>query len=262
MGANNGTGWPLSFWCSVCRKNRGLDLDKNRHDAPGRDVVRTGRTRSYTGGNRGARGLNTFHEYTCSHCGHTGWSRHVDMVKKPQKNTIAITKRHVQLLKRIANGDCPRASHREYQELRTFEGVGTELQIESAHSVDTSAGYIITNLHQKIGEDRAGDAAKTWLAAHRLLVAALTGTPMQALAARINVHLRRFEADHKINTNTKPDRTGLARFYNAWCGASGSRIFTTYISYQGQSSLTRTEAQRYLAWLDAGNVGRHFEALH
>lgn len=188
--------------------------------------------------------------------------RQMQKAKATAKSNLVITKRHVQLLKLIAKGACPRASHREYQELCTFEGVGPELQLESAHGADTRAGYIITNLHQKIGEDRAGDAAKTWLNTHRKLVTALTGTPMQVLAARIDVHLRRFEADHKINVNTKSDRTGLARFYNAGCGASGSRIFVTYISYQGQLSLTKEEAQRYLTWLDAGNVGGHYEALH
>ena len=33
----------------------------------------------------------------------------------------------------------------------------------------------------------------------------------------------------------------------------------TYVSYQGEASLKKAEAEAYLAWLDAGNVGRHYE---
>lgn len=80
MGSNNGSGWPLYFWCAACKKRPGWGQLSVR---PGREVVRTGRTKSYTGGNLGVRGLNTFHEYWCTDCGHRGWSRHVDIAKRP-----------------------------------------------------------------------------------------------------------------------------------------------------------------------------------
>lgn len=86
MGANNGTGWPLFFWCAACKKKPGWN--KNHHDTPGWKVVRTGRTRPYSGGNRGARGLDTFHEYRCTDCGHVGWSRHVDIARKPMETNL------------------------------------------------------------------------------------------------------------------------------------------------------------------------------
>jgi hypothetical protein len=31
-----------------------------------------------------------------------------------------------------------------------------------------------------------------------------------------------------------------------------------YISHQGECFLKRAEAEKYLAWLDAGNVGKHY----
>jgi len=49
----------------------------------GTHLVRTGRTRLYRGGNRGIRGLAAFHEYRCLVCKHVGWSRHVDIARKP-----------------------------------------------------------------------------------------------------------------------------------------------------------------------------------
>ena len=81
---------------------------------------------------------------------------------------------------------------------------------------------------------------------------------LKELGERIDAHLRRFEADPKVNTI----RGGLKRFYGAgsrYCG--GSKLFVRYISYQDGSQLTRDEATRYLAWLDTGHVGRHHEAL-
>lgn len=80
MGANNGTGWPFNFFCAICRKRPGW--------IPTYNVSRTGRTKPYKGGNRGARGLNTFHEYACQDCGHVGWSRHVDVAKRPLAPTV------------------------------------------------------------------------------------------------------------------------------------------------------------------------------
>jgi hypothetical protein len=84
-GSNAGTGQPLHFFCVKCRKGRGWDgRQSNRR---GWNVVRTGRTKPYNGGNLGTRGLDTFHEYKCPDCGHVGWSRHVDIARKPLEST-------------------------------------------------------------------------------------------------------------------------------------------------------------------------------
>ena len=83
---------------------------------------------------------------------------------------------------------------------------------------------------------------------------------MKELASRINAHLKRFEADKKINAINPIYKT--SSYYYAWATyTSGSRIQITYLAYQGPSHITREEANIYLKWLDAGNVGRHWEAL-
>jgi len=85
---------------------------------------------------------------------------------------------------------------------------------------------------------------------------------MKELAAGIDNHLKRFEADPVINAKVEGRGSRLARFYGA--GASywrGRYLLVQYISYQGPLTLSKAEAEAYLAWLDAGNVGRHHEAL-
>ena len=88
----------------------------------------------------------------------------------------------------------------------------------------------------------------------------VTRLPMGEIAARIGAYLQRFERDPKINVrDAKYDTTP---YYVARAGYNGgARIWVCYVTYQGRSTLTRDEAERYLAWLDAGNVGRHYEAL-
>lgn len=81
---------------------------------------------------------------------------------------------------------------------------------------------------------------------------------LDEIAKRINAHLKRFESDPKINTKTTGN---LRRYFVAGAVASGTRIFVTYITYQGHSSLSKADALAYLAWLDAGNVGRHYDAV-
>jgi len=85
--------------------------------------------------------------------------------------------------------------------------------------------------------------------------------PLKDLAERIKRYLNRFEADPKINaprpeaSNTKPYYCASAIFNG------GSRIKVIYVHYQGVQTLTREQAIKYLAWLDAGNVGPHYLAL-
>jgi hypothetical protein len=77
------------------------------------------------------------------------------------------------------------------------------------------------------------------------------------IATKIRAHLARFEANPKINTK----HNGLLRYYGAGAHVGGARVGIRYISFQGVTYVSKAEALRYLAWLDAGNVGRHFEAL-
>ncbi len=76
------------------------------------------------------------------------------------------------------------------------------------------------------------------------------------ITARIKEHLRRFETDSKIN---KRDNYGLLPFYNTNCWVGGRWLFVLYVAYQGASRLTTAQAEEYLAWLDAGNVGPHHQ---
>lgn len=84
-----------------------------------------------------------------------------------------------------------------------------------------------------------------------------TAPNLAEVAARIAAHLKRFETDPLINV-WKNGRVGGTRpYFWATARAAGSRVAVQYISYQGWSTLTKVEALAYLAWLDAGNVGRH-----
>ena len=82
-GTNAGTGQPISFSCSKCRKTTGPcrqwtsggSLTRCSHRQ-----LRTGRTRPAPQGNSGLRNLKDLHEYQCE-CGHVGWSRHVGVVR-------------------------------------------------------------------------------------------------------------------------------------------------------------------------------------
>ncbi len=84
----------------------------------------------------------------------------------------------------------------------------------------------------------------------------------KVLGEQINAYLKRFEADKDgINKVHSGDpKIGLRPYYNANAGAVGGRVQVVYISYQGRCSLTVEQAEIYLKWLDAGNVGRHYEA--
>jgi hypothetical protein len=83
---------------------------------------------------------------------------------------------------------------------------------------------------------------------------------MADLAKAIAKHLRRFEADPKVNV---PKNGGQLRpFYLARAWYPGGRyVGVGYISFQPGTFLDREQAARYLAWLDAGNVGKHWDAL-
>lgn len=90
------------------------------------------------------------------------------------------------------------------------------------------------------------------------------------LAKKINAHLQRFERDPKINPGKRyddakkkwvADPMGVHDYYCAGASGNRHRVWVRYITYQGGSYLSIEDAQKYLAWLDAGHVGRHYEAL-
>jgi hypothetical protein len=78
------------------------------------------------------------------------------------------------------------------------------------------------------------------------------------IAKNIDIYLKRFEADGAIN---RPSSGHDHPYYGSCAWASGSRVGIRYVSYQGESHLTKTDALLYLAWLDHGFVGKHWKAL-
>lgn len=74
-------------------------------------------------------------------------------------------------------------------------------------------------------------------------------------AALIDAHLDRIEHDPQLNPVDK--KYGTKSFYQSGCRAAGGRITVVYIAYQGYTTLAPLEAEAYLDWLDAGNVGTH-----
>lgn len=77
MSRSRGTGQPVWFRCSQCRRHRAIGGFAS-------DVSLTGRTRPKCDGNAGMRSTTTEREYKCS-CGHVGWSRHVDLEDKERR---------------------------------------------------------------------------------------------------------------------------------------------------------------------------------
>ena len=82
---------------------------------------------------------------------------------------------------------------------------------------------------------------------------------LDEIAKRIDVHLKRFEDDPKINVEGHPG-SGHP-FFRAYCGSNGRRVHARYVSYQHLYSLTKAQAEAWLTWLDLGNVGKHYTAL-
>jgi hypothetical protein len=87
--------------------------------------------------------------------------------------------------------------------------------------------------------------------------AAVKPLPVVELAARINEHLTRFESDPAINKPLEDSSSRMKPFFNARAWKHGNGVGVCYVSYQGASQLTRAQAAEYLAWLDAGNTGKH-----
>lgn len=87
---------------------------------------------------------------------------------------------------------------------------------------------------------------------------------MKELATRIDAHLKRFEKNPVINAERFYVHPGTGEktssghpYYRAGAVASGRWIYVTYIAYQEHPHISKDEAIKYLAWLDASNVGRY-----
>jgi len=80
------------------------------------------------------------------------------------------------------------------------------------------------------------------------------------IAARIDVHLNRLEADKKWNRRTKGFVT--SKLWGSCAFAAGNRVFITYVSYSVTASLKRADAIKYLAALDSGYKGKHWEIVN
>lgn len=82
---------------------------------------------------------------------------------------------------------------------------------------------------------------------------------LSEIASKIHAHLQRFEVDPVINKYK--EGTTLSPYYNVNCYATSKQVHVTYISFKGNSGLSKKDAEKYLTWLDAGNVGRHFGVI-
>lgn len=79
------------------------------------------------------------------------------------------------------------------------------------------------------------------------------------IAERIGAHLKRFEADPKVNVRPHPD-SRFEPYIGAWCKTGGRRAFVHYSFEDDVYSLTKADALAYLEWLDKGGVGKHWDA--
>lgn len=80
---------------------------------------------------------------------------------------------------------------------------------------------------------------------------------LSEIAARIDQHLKRFEASREINKSVRRNRVDTRPYHNACAYSIGRYVFVRYISHEGANSLSKDEALVYLAWLDAGGIGKH-----
>jgi hypothetical protein len=69
-------------------------------------------------------------------------------------------------------------------------------------------------------------------------------------------HLSRMGEDKAL-----PDNGHLPTLYNAYAWCAGNRVKIRYKSFWTPCSLTREGAEAYLAWLDAGNSGTHYDCM-
>jgi hypothetical protein len=81
------------------------------------------------------------------------------------------------------------------------------------------------------------------------------------LGERINAHLKRIESDPTLNPPKDGRPGGVTPFFQAMAYGERKYIYIRHVAYQGTNRITREQAAVYLAWLDAGNVGKHATVL-
>lgn len=84
----------------------------------------------------------------------------------------------------------------------------------------------------------------------------LANLTLEEIADRIDRHLKRIEREHNEPRGTRGE---LSKYFLASAVRFGAYVHVTYVNYQGGTNLTRAEALHYLAALDRGFVGTHYE---
>jgi hypothetical protein len=80
-------------------------------------------------------------------------------------------------------------------------------------------------------------------------------TPKLAeIAARITAHLKRFEADPKVNARD----SDVPKYWQSHAWSTGRYVKLDYYLYRRTHRLIKSQALAYLEWLDAGGVGKHY----
>ena len=99
--------------------------------------------------------------------------------------------------------------------------------------------------------------------------------PLKTIATRIRIHLERIEAlpkaleNHGAESVVHPPNVPYCTkgaksaplFYRPGAWVAGGWVNVRYVSYQLTYSFRRADAEAYLAWLDAGNVGKHYVSI-
>ena len=89
----------------------------------------------------------------------------------------------------------------------------------------------------------------------------MTPKALRRIAEQIDAHLKRFETDPVINALQLRGGMNVRPFFHAQATATRQYLTVKYVDYQGTTKLTPEDAERYLARLDAGFVGTHFDAF-
>jgi hypothetical protein len=84
---------------------------------------------------------------------------------------------------------------------------------------------------------------------------------LSEIADRICAHLKRFEADPIINKPKEANKMSLTPYYNVSAWDTSKTVYVRYVSFQGEHSLSKKDAEKYLAWLDSGKVGKHWGVI-
>jgi len=78
----------------------------------------------------------------------------------------------------------------------------------------------------------------------------------EKIAARIQAHLKRMERDPSANKTSVYE---TSNFYGSSACGTRKGVKIKYVAYQNDWNLPAADAVKYLAWLDAGNNGKHFQ---